>query len=202
MKSKFLGLAVVSLFLAGWAGIARAQDDNRIIGKFDQAGPHSRLRTASVYLTFKDDKAEGLPSLPAGEETRSYIKVWDGLYLQATTRSADNGVAAYQLTFSSDEADQDPLKSEESADDPSLGEVAASDFRTDDNFDVRPLHPGPGTPQDRGVFRIIHYPGFDAEIRVLEFSIGDAHLQKKPFFKSLACLVTVQEKESKGRSKK
>ena len=103
-------------------------------------------------------------------------------------------MSGYMLSFSKDEADQHLLKPLESSGVPTLRELAASDFRTDDNFSPRPLSPGPGTPQDRGVFRILHYSDFDAEVRILEFSIADAKLGQKPYFNSLSCLVTVREK--------
>lgn len=199
MKVKSLPLMWFGFFLAlGFFTHALAEDDNRMIGKFDQTGPHDTLSTASVYLSFKDNKAEGLPGLASGDETRFYEKVWDGLYLQITTESGDNGTEGYLFGFSSDEDGKEPIKSKENPDDPTLQELAASDFRTDDNFSAKPLKGGPGTPEDRGAYRIIHYPGFDAEIRVLEFSIGDAELKKKPYFKSVSCMVTVREvKESK-----
>ena len=203
MKTKSLPLTWIGLILAlGFSTLVWAEDDNRMIGKFDQTGPHDTLSTASVYLNFKDNKAEGLPGLAAGDETRFYEKVWDGLYLQITTESGDNGTEGYMFGFSSDEDGKDLIKSKESPDDPTLQEVAAGDFRTDDNFSPRPLKGGPGTPGDRGAYRIIHYPGFDAEIRVLEFNIGDAELKKKPYFKSISCVVTVREvKETKKKGK-
>lgn len=194
MKAKSLRWMLVGLVLSlGLPAWALADDDNRVIGKFDQTGSHDALSTASVYLTFKDDKAEGLPGLASGDETRFYDKVWDGLYIQVTTETGDNGVEGYTFAFSSDEDGKDLIKPKENPDDPPLEELDASDFRTDDNFAPRPLRPGPGTPDNRGAFRIIHYPGFDAEMRVLEFSIGDAELKKKPYFKSVSCLVTVKE---------
>jgi len=201
MSTKVLWRILVGLVLV-WAfcGRALAEDDNRMIGKFDHNGPHDALSTASVYLVLKDGKAEGLPGLASGDETRFYAKVWDGLYLQVTTETGDNGVEGYMLSFSKDEDGQSPLQPKENADEPTLRELAAGDFRTDDNFSPRPLKPGPGTPEDRGVLRIIHYPGFDAEVRVLEFNIGDAELKKKPYFKSISCLVTIRETgKSKGR---
>jgi hypothetical protein len=105
------------------------------------------------------------------------------------------------FTFSKDEGNQDTLMAKESKDVPTLREVSAADFRSDDNFSVRPLKPGPGTPEDRGALRVIHYDGFDVEIRVLEFNIGDAVMKKKPYFKSLSCLVTVTEKNPGDQTK-
>lgn len=195
LRRVLFGLVLISFF----CGLAFADDDNRMIGKFDHNGPHDALSTASVYLVLKDGKAEGLPGLASGDETRFYAKVWDGLYLQVTTETGENGTEGYMFSFSKDEDGQNLLQPKESADDPTLRELAASDFRTDDNFAPRPLKPGPGTPGDRGVLRIIHYPGFDAEVRVLEFNIGDAELKKQPYFKSVSCLVTVREVgKSKG----
>ncbi len=190
-------MAVVFILALGIPLRVLADDDNRVIAKFDQNRPQDALSAASVYLTLKGDQAEGLPALASGDETRFYIKVWDGLYLQITTETGDNGTRGYMFAFSSDEAGQDLLPPKENADDPALRELAASDFRTDDNFEPRPLVPGPGTPDNRGPYRIIHYPGFDVDMRVLEFSIGDAQLGKKPFFKSVSCLVTVQEVKKK-----
>ncbi len=200
MKTRLLaGMAVAGMLCLGPTGRALADDDNRVIAKFDQNRPQDSLSAASVYLTLKGDQAEGLPALPSGDETRFYIKVWDGLYLQITTETGDNGTQGYMFAFSSDEEGQDLLQAKENADVPTLRELAAGDFRTDDNFEPRPLRPGPGTPEDRGPYRIIHYPGFDAELRVLEFSIGDAQLGKKPYFKSVSCLVTVHEVKNKAR---
>lgn len=193
MEAKILGWMMVLALSVGSAGLVRADDDNRVVGKFDQTGPHDRFSTVSVYLTFKDDKAEGLPSLPSGDESRFYSKVWDNLYLQITTETGEDGMAGYMFSFSKDETGGDLLKPKEDSEGPTLREISAADFRTDDNFDVRPLKGGPGTPKDRSAFRVLHYPGFDAEIRVLEFSIGDAKLGKKPYFKSLSCLVTVRQ---------
>lgn len=203
MKTKCLPLMGIGLILAlGVSRPALAEDDNRMIGKFDQTGPHDTLSTASVYLSFKEDKAEGLPGLASGDETRFYEKVWSGLYLQITTESGENGTEGYMFGFSSDEDGKELIKSKEDPDDPTLQELAAGDFRTDDNFSARPLKGGPGTPEDRGAYRLIHYPGFDAEIRVLEFNIGDAELKKKPYFKSVSCLVTVREVKDAKKTKK
>ncbi|HJT23660.1 MAG TPA: hypothetical protein VJ873_03740 [bacterium] len=204
MRAKSLPLTWMGLILAlGFSTMALAEDDNRMIGKFDQTGPHDSLTSASIYLSFKDDKAEGLPGLASGDETRFYEKVWDGLYLQVTTESGENGTEGYMFGFSSDEDGKELIKPKENPDDPTLQELAATDFRTDDNFSAKPLRGGPGTPEDRGAYRIIHYPGFDAEIRVLEFNIGNAELKKKPYFKSVSCIVTVKEvkegKKSKGK---
>ena len=44
--------------------------------------------------------------------------------------------------------------------------------------------------------RVLHYPGFDAEIRILEYNIGDAEEGKTPYFKSVSCLVTIKQKEA------
>ncbi|HEY5037438.1 MAG TPA: hypothetical protein VIJ93_00030, partial [bacterium] len=107
----------------------------------------------------------------------------------------------YMFSFSKDEAGQNPMDTKESRDVPTLRELSAGDFRTDDNFAVRPLKAGSGTPEDRGALRVIHYDGFDVEIRVLEFNIGDAILKKKPYFKSVSCLVTVTETTPIERAK-
>ncbi len=201
MKTKALIWIAISVLLAGLADFARADDDNRVIGKFDHTGPHDHLRVVSIYLVFKGDKADGLPALPSGDETRFYSKVWDDLYLQVTTETGENGTAGYMFAFSKDEEDQNLLESLEAEDVPTLRELSAMDFRTDDNFGPRPLKAGPGIPKDRSALRIIHYPGFDVEIRVLEFSIGDAKLGKKPFLKSVSCLVTIREKDLKKQAK-
>lgn len=174
-----------------------ADDDSRAIGKLSHNGPGSALRTVSIYLDLNGDKADGLPGLPAGNEKRFYEKVWDGLFLQVTTETGENGVRGYMFTFSKDQEDQNTLTPSEPMDKPTLREVAAADFRTDDNFAVRPLRSGPGKPEDRGALRTFSYPGFEGEIRVLQFNIGDAQLGKKPQFKELSCLVTLHETRSK-----
>jgi hypothetical protein len=86
------------------------------------------------------------------------------------------------------------LASTDTQDGPSLLEVAATDFRSDDNFSNRPLKPGPGTPDDRGALRVVHYKNFNAIIRVLEFNIGDVNLDKKPYFKTVSVIVRAREK--------
>lgn len=201
MKIRILGLAMLLILLAGMTGIGRAENDARVIGKIGHNWPKDHLRTASFYLDFKGNKVENMPALPSGEETRIYSKVWDDLYLQASTETNDRDTTGYVFSFTKDELDKDPAGLAESKDVPSLREVTAADFRSDDNFSTRPLKPGPGTPEDRGAFRVIHYNDFDVEIRVLEFVIGGAGLKKKPYFKSLSCLVTVIEKEPLGKKK-
>jgi hypothetical protein len=194
MKIRILSWVMISMMFAVVTGVCRADDDARLIGKMGENSPTDSLRKASLYLVFNDNKAEGLPALPSGAETRFYSKVWEGLYLQVTTESGNRGTVGYKFYFSKDEAGEDSLDTKESKDGPSLREITASDFRSDDNFSVRPLKAGPGTPTDRGAFRVIDYEGFDATIRVLEFTIGDVDPQKKPYFKTISCLVTVCEK--------
>jgi hypothetical protein len=194
MKRKVFSCLLVSTLLMGLAGICKADDDNRVISKLGQNSPQDHLRTASFYLVFKDNKSDSLPAVQSGDTARFYSKVWDGLYLQVTTENGDRGTAGYMFSFSTDEAGLTPVETNELRDVPSLREITAGDFRSDDNFSVRVLKPGPGTPKDRGAFRMVKYDGFDVEIRVLEFSIGDAGLKNKPFFKSLSTLVTVREK--------
>ncbi len=193
MKNKMLSGLMVSILFAGIAGLSLAEDDNRIIGKLGQNSPKDHLRTASLYLVFKGNKDNSLPALPSGDKTRFYSKVWDGLYLQVITEPGEKGNEGYMFSFSGDEGNLNAVDTNESRDVPSLREVSAADFRSDDNFSIRPLKPGPGTPEDRGAQRLIHYDGFDVEIRVLEFNIGDAGLKEKPYFKSISCLVTVKE---------
>jgi hypothetical protein len=194
MKNRLLSCLMVSLMFVAFTGVSRADNDARIIGKIGENSPTDSLRKASLYLVFNGEKSEGLPAVPSGDETRFYSKVWDGLYLQVTTEEGDHGVAGYKFYFSKDEAGEDALDTTESKDGPSLREVTATDFRSDDNFTIRPLKPGPGVPNDRGAFRVIHYDGFDATIRLLEFTIGGVDLKQKPYFKSVSCLVTVSEK--------
>ncbi len=201
MTSRILSWVMVSILSLGMAGGGWAESDVRVIGKIGQNWPKDHLRTASFYLDFRGNKVDNMPALPSGEETRIYSKVWDGLYLQATTETNDRDTTGYLFTFTKDEADKNPAELTESKDVPTLREVTAADFRSDDNFSTRPLKPGPGTPEDRGAFRVIHYDDFDVEIRVLEFNIGDAGLKKKPYFKSVSCLVTVIEKEPLGKGK-
>ena len=194
MNPKVLKVLLASMFIAGMAGWSRADDDARVISKLGQNSPQDHLRTASFYLVLKGDKSESLAALPSGDNARFYSKLWDGLYLQINTESGDNGIDGYMVSFSTDEAGLTPVPTNELRDVPSMRELSATDFRSDDNFSIRTLKPGPGTPQDRGAFRLVHYNGFDVEIRVLEFNIGDAGLKKKPYFKSLSTLVTVREK--------
>ncbi|HVZ80268.1 MAG TPA: hypothetical protein VHE12_05615 [bacterium] len=192
MKERFWVWLILLIWVIS-TGSIRANDDSRAIGKLSHGVPGSAKRSVSIYLTFNGDKADGLPGLISGNERRFYDKVWDGLYLQVTTETGESGIRGYMFTFSKDEADQNTLTPSEPMDVPTLREVAAVDFRTDDNFAPRPLQPGPGKPKDRGALRIFSYPGFEGEIRVLDFDIGDAQLGKKPYFKSLSCLVTLHE---------
>jgi hypothetical protein len=194
MKTKILGWAMVSILFMGLAGITRAEDDARIIGKIGHNQPMEHLRTASLYLVFKGNKDNSLPAVKTGDNTRYYSKVWDGLYLQVTTETGQDGVAGYLFSFSKDEENKYPMDTNESRDVPTLRDLASADFRSDDNFSARALKPGPGTPDDRGALRMIHYEGFDVEIRVLEFNIGNPSLKTKPYFKSVSSLVTVREK--------
>jgi hypothetical protein len=193
IKKRILSFLMVSIMFGGIAGLSRADDDARIIGKLGQNSPKDHLRIASLYVVFKGNKDNSLPALPSGDKTRFYSKVWDDLYLQVTTEPEENGNAGYMFSFSTDEGNLNPVDTNESRDVPTLREVSAADFRSDDNFSIRPLKPGPGTPEDRGALRVIHYQGFDVEIRVLEFKIGDVELKEKPYFKSLSCLVTITE---------
>src|ERR1700722_5547416 len=187
MKNRLLGCLMVSMLFAAVTGVGRADNDARILGKIGENSPTDSLRKASLYLVFNGDKSEGLPAVPSGDATRFYSKVWDGVYLQVTTEEGDHGVEGYKFYFSKDEAGEDTLDTTESKDGPSLREVAASDFRSDDNFTIRPLKPGPGVPTDRGAFRVIHYNGFDATIRLLEFTIGGVDLKQKPYFQAVSC---------------
>ncbi len=196
MKKRILSWLMLSLMFTAVTGFSHADTDARIIGKIGENSPTDNLRKASLYIVFNGTKAEGLPAVSSGDETRFYSKVWDGLYLQVTSESGDHGIAGYKFYFSKDEAGQDTVDTVEAKDGPSLREITASDFRSDDNFTIRPLKPGPGTPNDRGAFRVIKYDGFDVNLRVLEFNIGDINLQKKAYFKTLSCLVTVCEKTS------
>ena len=182
-----------SILVTGMAGFSWAEEDVRIIGKLGHNGSKDHLRVASIYLVFKGEKVNDLPALPVGENTRFYSKVWDGLYLQVVSEKRERGTAGYMFAFSKDEDNKNPVATNESRDVPSLRELSAGDFRTEDNFAVRPLKPGPGNPEDRGALRVIHYDGFDVEIRTLEFNIGDAMLKNKPYFKTVSCLVTVKE---------
>ncbi len=202
MKMKDLGWALAAALFVGSVGLAWAdEDDARVISRLGMNSPKDHMRIASFYMPFNGSKSDGLPGVPAGDDTRFYSKVWDGLYLQVTTEKGEDGVAGYMISFSKDEANQDVIKTDESRDVPSLREITAADFRTDDNFGVRALKPGPGTPSDRGALRVVRYDGFDVEIRVLEFNIGDTGLKHKPYFKNLSCVVTVLEKASSNQTK-
>lgn len=193
MKMKQFSWVMVSILFLGITGLCRADDDYRIITRLGENSPKDHLRTASFFLPLKNDKVEGLPAVETGNSSRFYSKVWDGLYLQVTTEPGQDGIAGYLFGFSQDEANQTVIATNESRDVPTLLELAAADFRSDDNFSARVLKPGPGTPLDRGAWRVIHYNGFDVDIRVLEFKIGDTELKQKPYFKSVSCLVTVTE---------
>ena len=195
MKSKALNLITAFILFAGIAGLCRADDDARAISRLGQNSPQDHLRTASFYLVFNGDKSESLPALQSGDNTRFYSKVWDSLYLQVNTERGDEGTAGYMFSFSTDEAGLSPVNTNELRDVPSLRELTAMDFRTDDNFSARALKPGPGIPTDRGAFRMIHYDGFDVEIRVLEINVGNTGLKKKPDFNKVSVLVTVREKK-------
>ncbi len=201
MKKKILSGLMVAVLFAGITGLSRADDDARIIGKLGQNSPKDHLRTASLYVVFNGYWDNSLGALPSGDKTRFYSKVWDGLYLQIITEPGEKGNEGYLFSFSKDEGNLNAMDTNESRDVPTLREVSAADFRSDDNFSVRVLKPGPGTPDDRGALRVIRYEGYDVEIRVLEFNIGDAGLKEKPYFKSLSCLVTVTEKGMDGQTK-
>lgn len=197
MKKRFRPWFVLFALICGTPLLA--EDDARVIAELAHNGPSSSLRAASFYLTFHGKKTDELPGLPSGDETRFYAKVWDGLYLQVTTETGEDGTTGYMFTFSKDEADHYTLTPEEPSNLPTLREVTAADFRTDDNFGPRPLQPGPGKNGDRGALRPFSYAGFKGDIRVLEFTIGNAQLGKKPYFKALSCLVTFQETNSKNK---
>jgi len=194
MKKRLFSFMMVSLLFASAAGLCRADNDARIIGRIGENWPTDSLRKASLYMVFNGNKAEELPAVTEGDETRIYSKVWDNLYVQVATESINNGVAGYKFSFSTDEAGEDTLASTDSQVGPSLLEISATDFRSDDNFSNRSLNPGPGTPSDRGALRVVHFKNFTAIIRVLEFNIGDVNLDKKPYFKSLSLLVRTKEK--------
>jgi len=191
----------MAMLLAGSVGLCRADDDRRAISKLGQNSPKDHLRTASFYLVFDGEKSDSLPALQSGDSTRFYSKVWDGLFLQVNTEMADQGVTGYMFSFSTDEAGLSPVPTNELRDVPSLRELAAMDFRTDDNFSPRVLKPGPGTPTDRGAFRAVRYDGFDVEIRVLEFNIGNTGLKKKPEFNKVSVLVTIRERTGSSQGK-
>jgi hypothetical protein len=194
MKMKQLSWVLVAAMFMGITGLCRAADDDaRIITRLGENSAKDHLRTASFYLSFKGDKVEGLPAVPTGNISRFYSKVWDGLYLQINTEPGEDGTLGYMFGFAQDEDNKITIPTNESRDVPTLLELSAADFRSDDNFTARPLKPGPGTPLDRSAWRVIHYNGFDVEIRVLEFKIADTELKQKPYFKTVSCLVTVTE---------
>ncbi len=193
MKRKQLSWVLAATMFMGITGLCRADDDARIITRLGENSAKDHLRTASFYLSFKDDKVEGLPAVLTGNVTRFYSKVWDGLYLQINTEPGQDGTLGYMFGFAQDEANQTVIATNESRDVPTLLELSAADFRSDDNFSARPLKPGPGTPLDRSAWRVIRYNGFDVEIRILEFKIADTELKQKPYFKTVSCLVTVTE---------
>jgi hypothetical protein len=197
MKIKTSCWGLVGVLLLGMASYCWADDDARIITRLGENSAKDHLRVASIYLSCKDKKIEGLPGVPTGNTTRFYSKIWDGLYLQVTTEPGEDGPDGYLFSFSTDEAGVDVVKINESRDAPSMLEMTAADFRSDDNFTARPLQPGPGTPLDRSAWRVIHYDGFDVDIRVLEFNIDNIQLKQKPYFKSVSCLVTVKEMSAK-----
>ncbi len=201
MKKGFLFRFLASILLGGMLGLSSQGEDARIIVKLGHNPPGEELRTASLYLVFKGDKSDSLTGVETEDESRFYAEVWDDLYLQVTPDPGEEGTEGYIFAFTKDKAGKDPVALKESKDALFMKGIAAMDFRTADNSSARPLKPGPGTLEDRGALRLIHYDGFDAEIRVLEFNIGGATVKKKPFFKSLSCLVTITEKAPAAREK-
>jgi len=201
MKTRILSWLMIPALIVGITGASRADDDNRTFAKLGHNTSKDQMRTVSFYLVLKGNRSDSLAAIPSGDNARFYSKVWDGLYLQVTTESGERGITGYMFAFSKDEAGQEPMNTNESRDVPSLRELSVSDFRSDDNFSVRPLKPGPGTPEDRGALRVIHCDGFDVEIRVLEFGIGGVSLKTKPYFKTVSCLVTVRERVVPEKSK-
>lgn len=194
IKTKVFMVMVVSMMFAGTTRWSRADDDARSIGEVGQQSPKDHLRTASFYLVLEGDKTKSLSTARSGDETRFYAKVWDGLYLQVTSQTGDQGILGYLFSFSKDQADLFPEGIHENQDVPSLRFLSASDFRSSDNDSIRPLKPGLGTSEDRGALRVIPYDGFNVEIRVLEFKIGSADSKNDPYFKSVSCMVRVKEK--------
>ncbi len=177
MKKRILSWLALSLMFAAVTGFSRADTDSRVFGKIGENSSADSSRKVSLYIVFNGAKAEGLPAVPSGNETRFYAKVWDGLYLQATSESGDHGISGYKFYFSKDEAGQDTVDTVAAEDGPTLREIAASDFRSDDNFSTRPLKAGPGTPNDRGAFRVIHYVG----IQHRGHQTAEKALLQKPF---------------------
>ncbi len=197
MKNKILICLLFSILFIAIAGLSPSENDSRIIVKLGHNSANEEQRTASLYLVFKGDKSDSMIAVDLERETRFYAEVWDDLYLQVTTESSDDGIEAYHFAFSKDEAGNEPAALKDSKDKGTLRVLAAADFRTVENSSARVLKPGPGTPDDPGAFRLIHYGGFDAEIRVLEFNIAGAIPKKKPYFKSLSCIVGITENNQK-----
>src|SRR5579883_3459535 len=100
MKKLVLSWVTVSIMIAGITGLSWADDDARIIGKLGQNSPKDHSRTASFYVVFKGEKANSLPAVPSGDNTRFYSKVRDGLYLQVTSEQGERGTAGYMFGFS------------------------------------------------------------------------------------------------------
>src|ERR1700735_2870043 len=143
MKTRILGWMVVSLALAAVAGLGWAETDNRVIGKLGENSPTDSLRRVSLYLSIEGVNTDDLTEKRSGDKTRFYSQVWDGLYLQVSPTLDDQGVAAYQFYFSTDEAGKDILTVADSAPGPAMGEVGGRRFWGGDKLSPRPPHARP-----------------------------------------------------------
>jgi len=150
--------------------------------------PGYEPKEVSLFLKFEGPGASNISTAPHGIKTRSYVKVWDNLYLQVYSQGhaeVKHGEFGYYFSFSKDKLGNKKLLP---IDQPSHG-VTANDilayyFRNNDNSG-----PIEGTP-----FSKIMYEDFAVEIRLLEFEIINTGIGKIPSFASFSCLLTVKKK--------
>lgn len=152
-------------------------------------------RSASVLLKFEGQKAVNISSAPHGDKFRSFVEIWDGLYLQVFSMGHSRviqGEWGYSFEFSKDASGETfitPLHTPRHGKTPST--ITASDFVDGDkNW---PSILGTMYVNAPGELRVIEYQDFRVEIRTLEYeTINDAS-SEVPSFKSYSCLVTVSE---------
>lgn len=168
-----------------------AETDSRILTRVPEI--YEQPKTVSIFLKFNGPGATNISNAPHGIKTRSYIKIWDELYLQIYSQGhakVKEGIWGYFFSFSNDETGKDKLLP---IDQPSHGMradgIAASHFRNEDNS-------GPYKDLENAGPNKLEYRNFLVKIRVLEFEILNAEVGKVPSFKSLSCLVTIMEKQN------
>lgn len=172
---------------------AYAETDSRTFTRVSHtwSGP----KVISLFLKVDGSGATNVSAVSHGIKSRSYVNVWDNLYLQVCSQGhakVKDGEWGYYFSFSKDESGKETLLP---TDQPGHGitanGVSAFHFRNSDNSG--PNEVGPRNVNAPGALRKITYEGFLAEIRILEFKILNARVGKIPSFASLSCLVTVKE---------